>query len=165
MNRNSTYRRRKINQTETSFCFQGAGGVGKVTAKWIVDGHPPGNMLNFEVQRFTKLHNNARYLRERTYEVVGKHYALAYPIVDEFKRARKVRTSPLFSELEGRGAVYGERMGWERPLYFDPYHSREDPPAQLPEKGTFAKPHCYEHIEVRNLLGLFECLMINCPLF
>ena len=23
-------------------------------------------------------------------------------------------------------------MGWERPLYFNPYHSKDDPPEELP---------------------------------
>jgi pyruvate dehydrogenase phosphatase regulatory subunit len=127
--------------------LQGAGGVGKVVADWICKGRPPGNMLKFEVQRFTNLHNNPRFLHERTFEVVGRHYQLQYPLVDEFTRGRKVRTSPLFSELEARGAVFGERMGWERPLYFDPYHAREDAPAQLP-KGTFGKPEFFDQVEV-----------------
>ncbi len=74
-----------------------------------------------------------------------------YPLVDEFTRGRKVRTSPLFSELEARGAVFGERMGWERPLYFDPYHSREDPPAKLP-KGTFGKPEFFDQVEEEYLV-------------
>lgn len=37
-------------------------------------------------------------------------------------------------------------MGWERPLYFDPYHSREEPPLQLPG-GTFGKPDFFDFIE------------------
>ena len=31
--------------------------------------------------------------------------------VDEFKTARGIRTSSIYSELEARGAVFGERMG------------------------------------------------------
>ncbi|XP_059094431.1 pyruvate dehydrogenase phosphatase regulatory subunit, mitochondrial-like [Tigriopus californicus] len=119
--------------------LQGAGGVGKVTADWMVRKHPPGNMLSFEVQRFTNLHNNKKFLYERAFEV--------YPIINEFKRGRKIRTSPIFSELEARGAVFGERMGWERPLYFNPFHSRDDTPAQLPHLGTFGKPECFDQIE------------------
>ena len=97
--------------------FQGAGGVGKVLADWIVDDRPPGNLLDFEATRFTNLHNNLRFLTERSREVVGRHYQLQYPYVHEFKTARKIRTSSLFSELEARGAVFGQKMGWERPLW------------------------------------------------
>ena len=42
-------------------------------------------------------------------------------------------------------------MGWERPLYFDPFHSREDPPAQLP-KGTFGKPDFFDNVEEEYLV-------------
>merc|ERR1719296_664408 len=50
--------------------LQGAGGVGKAVADWIVTGKPPGNMLQFEVQRFTSLHNNSQFLLQRAKEVV-----------------------------------------------------------------------------------------------
>jgi len=126
--------------------LQGAGGVGKAVADWIVKGYPPGDMLQFEVQRFTSLHNNSRFLSERAKEVVGKHYQLEYPLVSEFKFGRKIRSSSIYSECEARGAVFGEKMGWERALYFDPYHHREDPPAELPE-GSFGKPDFFDHIE------------------
>ena len=126
--------------------LQGAGGVGKAVADWIVGGSPPGDMLQFEVQRFTSLHNNNRFLLERSQEVVGRHYQLHYPLVSEFKYGRQIRTSPIYSELEARGAVFGERMGWERALYFNPSHHREDPPSELPG-GTFRKPEFFDHIE------------------
>jgi len=126
--------------------LRGAGGVGKALADWIVKGYPPADMLQFEVQRFTSLHNNTRFLRERAKEIVGKNYQLEFPLVTEFKFGRKIRSSPIYSECEARGAVFGERMGFERPLYFDSYHHREDPPAQLPP-GTFLKPSCLDHIE------------------
>jgi hypothetical protein len=72
-----------------------------------------------------------------------------FSLVDEFKTARRIRTSAIYSELEARGAVFGERMGWERPLYFVPHHGRDDPPEQLPNL-SFGKPDFFEHIEVPN---------------
>ena len=39
--------------------LQGAGGVGRAVADWIVDGLAPKHMLRFEVQRSTSLHNTA----------------------------------------------------------------------------------------------------------
>ena len=126
--------------------LQGAAGVGHAVAHWIVKGYPPGNMLQFEVQRFTKQHNNSRFLSERAKEVVGKHYKLEYPLVSEFKHGRRIRSSTIHSELEARGGVFGEKMGWEIALYFDPYHHREDPPAELPQ-GSFKKPEFIDHVE------------------
>jgi len=145
--------------------LRGAGGVGKAVADWIVKGYPPADMLQFEVQRFTSLHNNQRFLRERAKEIVGRHYQLEFPLVSEFKYGRKIRSSPIYSECEARGAVFGERMGFERPLYFDPYHHREDPPAQLPQ-GTFGKPAFFDHIEneylaCREGVGLIDMSSFN----
>ena len=60
--------------------LQGAAGVGKAVADWIVNGRPPVNCLEFEVARFTSLHNNPRFLLKRTEEVVGKHYQQKYPL-------------------------------------------------------------------------------------
>ena len=116
-------------------------------ADWIVDGRAPGNVLDFEATRFTNLHNNLRFLTARSREVVGRHYQLQYPYVHEFKTARKIRTSSLFSELEASGAVFGQKMGWERPLYFEPHHEPSEPPKQLPA-GTFGMPNFYPLVEV-----------------
>ena len=71
--------------------------------------------------------------------------------VDEFKTARGIRTSATYSELKARGAVFGERMGWERPLYFNPHHNRDDPPEKLPPL-SFGKPEFFEHIEVKEMI-------------
>ena len=103
--------------------------------------------MAFEVQRFADLHNTWNYLFQRTKEVVGRHYKLVYPFTEEFTTCRGVRTSPIYSELQARGAVFGEKMGWERPLFFEQYHERSDPPKQLPP-GTFGKPQFYYNIEV-----------------
>lgn len=51
--------------------------------------------------------------------ILFRHYAIPYPHQNEYKYARKLRCSPLYSVLEKRGAVFGTRMGYERPLYFD----------------------------------------------
>jgi pyruvate dehydrogenase phosphatase regulatory subunit len=73
---------------------------------------------------------------------------IRYPLVHEFQSGRNIRTSPIHCELQARGAVFGERMGWEKPLYFQPHHGRDDPPAALP-RGTFGKPEFFDYIEVQ----------------
>ena len=59
--------------------LQGAGGVGKSVAEWMVTGKPPKQMLKFEVQRFTSLHNNSKFLYERSKE--GLHACILYKYV------------------------------------------------------------------------------------
>lgn len=48
-----------------------------------------------------------------------RHYAVLYPHQCEYKYARNLRCSPLYSVLQTRGAVFGIRMAYERALYFD----------------------------------------------
>lgn len=83
--------------------MQGAGGIGKYLAEWIVAGQPTHELFSFSIQRFHDLHNNKNYLQQRIKEIVGKHYQIVYPTQSEYKYARKLRTSPLYSVLEQRG--------------------------------------------------------------
>lgn len=126
--------------------LQGCGGVGQIIAEWIMYGSLAKEMLAFDIRRFIDLHNNRRYLKERTREVVGRHYEILYPSQCEYRLARKLRCSPIYSEQETRGAVFGTRMGFERPLYFEITHNRGDPPAQMLE-GTFHKPAFLECVK------------------
>lgn len=48
-----------------------------------------------------------------------------HPMQCEYNHARKLRCSPLYSVLESHGAVFGTRMAFERPLYFDTSQKRK----------------------------------------
>jgi len=52
--------------------IQGAGGIGRAVAEWIMAGEPAQDLLPFDVRRFLDLHNNRQYLQERTKEIVGR---------------------------------------------------------------------------------------------
>lgn len=52
--------------------LQGAGGIGRAVAEWIIAGEPTQDLLSFDVQRFLDLHNNRQYLQQRIKEVVGR---------------------------------------------------------------------------------------------
>lgn len=54
-------------------CFQGAGGIGKAVAEWLIEGAPTQDLLPFHVQRFLDVHNSRPYLQQRTKEVVGRY--------------------------------------------------------------------------------------------
>jgi 4-methylaminobutanoate oxidase (formaldehyde-forming) len=51
--------------------------------------------------------------------VLGLHYAVPWPN-RELESARPQRTSPLHSRLAEAGALFGAKMGWERPNVFGP---------------------------------------------
>jgi 4-methylaminobutanoate oxidase (formaldehyde-forming) len=75
--------------------------------------------------------------------------------MEEHDSARPRRTSPLYSRLKAQGAVFGEKMGWERPNWF----------AQGGEPGedqySFDRPNwsqavAREHRNTRENVSLFD---------
>ena len=49
----------------------GAGGVGRMTAEWIINGRPSHNLWMYDIRRFIGHHNNKRFLRDRMQESFG----------------------------------------------------------------------------------------------
>lgn len=126
--------------------LQGAGGIGKAVADWIIEGEPKQDLLPFILQRFLNVHNGRHYLKQRIKEIVGRHYSILYPFQCEYKYARELRCSPLYSVLETRGAVFGIKMAYERALYFDSTYKRGEPKREMPQ-GTFFKPHFFDFMK------------------
>lgn len=102
-----------------SIGLQSAGGVGKVMAEWIRDGHPPADLWEVDVRRNMPFQGNRRYLRERVSESLGLLYATHWPY-RQYETGRGVRKSPLFDRLSAKGACHGEAFGWERPNWYAP---------------------------------------------
>ena len=96
-----------------------AGGAGRALAEWIVAGEPQDDLVGVDLRRFAPFHGDNVWLRDRVAEVLGLHYAVPWPN-REFTSARRQRVSPLHGRLEAAGAVFGARMGWERPNVFGP---------------------------------------------
>ena len=94
-----------------------AGGAGRALAEWIVAGEPTSDLVGVDVRRFAPFNGERTFLRDRVAETLGLHYALPWPN-REPETARDVRLSPLHDVLRGKGAVFGTRNGWERPLFF-----------------------------------------------
>ena len=103
-----------------------AGGAGRLTAEWIVGGEPSADLWDVDIRRFGPFTANRRFLRERTVETLGLHYAMRWPR-HELTSARKLRRSPLYDRLATKGARFGSRMGWERANYFAPQDANENP--------------------------------------
>jgi len=94
-----------------------AAGAGKALAEWIVGGEPSMDLWDVDIRRFMPFQGNARYLYERTTEVVGLLYAMHWPFRQPAS-ARGVRRSVLHDRLAARGAVFGVVAGWERANWF-----------------------------------------------
>ena len=96
-----------------------SGGTGKALAEWIIAGEPELDLSPVDIRRFAPMQGNKRWLRGRVQEIVGLHFAMAWPN-REPESARGVRRSPVHHLLEARGACFGTKMGWERVNWFAP---------------------------------------------
>jgi 4-methylaminobutanoate oxidase (formaldehyde-forming) len=96
-----------------------AGGAGRLLAEWIAGDEPPSDLWDVDIRRFAAFNANRAQLKARTVETLGLHYAMRWPR-QELESVRPLRRSPLYDRLKAKGAKFGGRMGWERPLYFAP---------------------------------------------
>jgi 4-methylaminobutanoate oxidase (formaldehyde-forming) len=96
-----------------------AGGAGRLIAEWIVGGEPSSDLWDVDIRRFGAIHANREFLRDRTVESLGLHYAMRWPR-QELVSGRPLRRSPLYDRLAAKGARFGSKMGWERANYFAP---------------------------------------------
>jgi sarcosine dehydrogenase len=100
-----------------AFGIASGGGAGKMLAQWVVDGEAPCDLWPVDIRRFGPPHEDINWVRARTLELYGKHYSIAWP-GEEHSESRSWRRSPLYERLQAHGAVFGEKMGWERPNWF-----------------------------------------------
>ncbi|HEY2077038.1 MAG TPA: FAD-dependent oxidoreductase [Streptosporangiaceae bacterium] len=96
-----------------------AGGAGLALAQWIIDGQPDSDLTTVDIRRFAAFNGNSRWLRDRVGEVLGLHYAIAWPN-RELETARPFRRSPAHALLREANACFGAKMGWERANFFAP---------------------------------------------
>ena len=115
------------------------GGAGRYAAEWILDGQPGDNMWEVDVRRFGSYAASPAYVVPLATDVYEREYAIHYPH-EERPAARPLKTGPLYDRLLARGARYGARFGWERPLWFGAVdHPR-------PERLTFGWPSWHEAV-------------------
>ncbi len=100
-----------------AFGIASGGGAGKVLAEWIVGDEAPFDVWPVDIRRFGAPHRDLDWVRRRTLELYGKHYTIAWP-GEEHASGRPLRRSPLYEQLKAQGAVFGEKLGWERPNWF-----------------------------------------------
>lgn len=94
-----------------------SGGVGKVMASWIAEGHPPVELLDVDVRRTQTFQRNRKYLEDRSVETIGTLFDMHWPGL-QFTTARGIRRSPFHDRMLAAGAFMTELAGWERPGFF-----------------------------------------------
>ena len=110
------------------FCahgLAGAGGMGRLVAEWIVEGHPSLDVWEMDSRRFGPHYASLDYTLARTVEIYSTYYDVKYP-GHERSAGRPLRLSPTYERLRALGAVFGEKSGWERANWFEPNAARGD---------------------------------------
>jgi len=136
-----------------SFGITAAGGAGWQLAEWIVDGEPTVDMLGVEPRRFGDYVSKA-YLMAKNEEAYASVFTIHFP--DEERPAgRPLRTAPCYGRMKERGAVFGQKFGWERPNWFAT-------DGMAPEDDwSFRRSHWFEAVRrevdnVTNRVGLLD---------
>ncbi len=121
-----------------SFGVTAAGGAGKYLAEWIVEGEPSIDLLDVDPRRFGDYANKS-YTKAKNEEAYEHVFVIHYPD-EERPAARPAKTSPCHERLAARGAVWGQRYGWERPNWFAP----DGVPAE--DVWSFRRSNYFEHV-------------------
>jgi len=93
------------------------GGVGKVTAEWIMKGHINEDLFIYDIKRFQNFHSEVNFIKERITETLGDLYGMHWPY-KQHKTSRNKKLFPYHEELKKAGACFGVSSGYERPLWF-----------------------------------------------
>jgi len=129
------------------------GGAGRYAAEWIVDGQPSDNMWELDVRRFSECAGSVDYAAAKALDVYAQEYQIHFP-EEERDAGRPLKTGPLYDRLKEKGAVFGARFGWERPLWF-----AKDEPAQ--DEYSFRRGNWHERVgeecrAVRSAVGVLD---------
>ena len=137
-----------------AFGIASGGGAGWVLADWVMTGEAPLDLWAVDIRRFSDMHRDRDWVSARTCEAYGKHYTIGYPH-EEYVSGRPRITSPLYERLQGHGAVFGSKLGWERPNWFAPQGAEARDVYAMGRQNWFDAVGA-EHRTVREAVGLFD---------
>ncbi len=94
-----------------------AGGAGRVTAEWIINGHINEDLFSLDIKRFQKFHSSKKFIMDRVTETLGDLYGMHWPF-KQHTTSRNNKLLPYHDELKKAGACFGVAGGFERPMWY-----------------------------------------------
>ncbi|MFN0263483.1 FAD-dependent oxidoreductase [Tepidamorphus sp. 3E244] len=137
-----------------AFGIAAGGGAGWVLAEWVVQGEAPLDLWVVDIRRFSELHKDRQWVCDRTLEAYGKHYTIGFPH-EEYDSGRPYIVSPLYERLKEYNAVFGSKLGWERPNWYAPDGMEPKDVYSMGRQNWF-EPVGEEHRHVREAVGVFD---------
>ena len=86
------------------------GGVGKVTAEWLMTGHINEDIFSYDIKRFQKFHSELGFIKKRITESLGDLYGMHWPF-KQHKTSRNIKTLPHHENLKSFGACFKTNAG------------------------------------------------------
>ncbi len=130
------------------------GGVGKVTAEWLINGYINEDIFNYDIKRFQKFHSATGFIKERITESLGDLYGMHWPY-KQHKTSRNIKTLPHHDLLKGFGACFGVSGGYERPMWFALDGEKTDYDYSYNYQNWYPSVE-YETSNTLNNVGLFD---------
>lgn len=128
-------------------------GCGKFLAQQMVHGDAEINMLGMDPRRYGDFCDKG-YAQAKAHREYWDMYRLVPP-GEERPEGRPAKKSSLYERLAGKGAVFGEGYGWERPKWFPPagVANEEDPTFRRTNAFPVVAAECHA---VRERVGVME---------
>ncbi len=126
--------------------FSQSGGLGLMTADWIVTGEPKLDMFAWDLARFGDWADK-KFTKARVGDQYAKRFAIHFPN-EERAAGRPVRARPVYKMQKELGAVFGLNYGWEHPLWY------ADSPENAHETNGFTRQNWWEPVGA-------ECRMLR----
>ncbi len=122
--------------------FSQSGGLGKLSAEWMVEGEPSLDLFGWDLARFGDWAGRD-FTRARVADQYAHRFKIHFP-GEERAAGRPVRTRPAHAMQAEMGARFGLNFGWEHPLYFD---------AETPDSAGFTRQPWWDAVgrEARGL--------------
>ncbi len=131
-----------------------AGGAGKITAEWMINGHVNEDLFSLDIKRFQNFHSSKKFIMERVTETLGDLYGMHWPY-KQHSTSRNQKLLPYHEELKKAGACFGVTAGFERPMWYS--LNGKDPKYNYSFNFQNWYPSAeYETTNTRNNLGLFD---------
>lgn len=96
--------------------FSQSGGLGLLSAEWIIQGEPKLDMFAWDLARYG-LWAGKDFTKERVRDQYAHRFKIHFPN-EEREAGRPVRTRPVYELQKSLGAVFGLNFGWEHPLWY-----------------------------------------------
>jgi 4-methylaminobutanoate oxidase (formaldehyde-forming) len=101
------------------------GGIGRLLARWIVDGLPDMDVCELNIDRFQPFQANPAFRRDRAVEIVGEIYKVHFPN-KSYATGRNARRHVLHDRLTQAGARFVQSAGWEIAGWYAPPERRAE---------------------------------------